>query len=177
MFATRWNTADPAGHTAVRPPNRLKLDVPQKSFRGTLWIVSAWGKKIVTPTLIVPWVISILDSTIGPHNKPQWSWAQHPSQLGNFPERLAHLPVGKWGRPLKFYDKILTINFFHPSARSYKIVIGRQSFRTQLCHISAMLWARANPRPLLPTAMGGSKRKNWSQNCSNVKHKIFRFDR
>ena len=37
--------------------------------------------------------------------------------------------------------------------------------------ISAMLWLRANLRPLRPTNMGGPQEKKWPQICSNSMHK------
>ena len=33
-----------------------------------------------------------------------------------------------------------------------------------------MLWLRPNPRPLLPTNMGGPQEEKWPQICSNSKH-------
>ena len=42
-------------------------------------------------------------------------------------------------------------------------------------YISAMLWQIQNPRPLLPTAMGGSEGKKWSRNRSNVNLKGIGF--
>ena len=42
---------------------------------------------------------------------------------------------------------------------------------SQLCYFSAMLWVRANLRPLRPTNMGGPQEQKWPQICSNSKHK------
>ena len=50
-------------------------------------------------------------------------------------------------------------------------VMALQSPKRRFCYISAMLRLIQNPRPLLPTAMGGSQEQKWSQNRSNLKHK------
>ena len=70
----------------------------------------------------------------------------------NLSLRTSYLLIWKWS---------------HRQIDRYKCVGSR---RSQHCNISAMLWLIQNPRPLFPTAMGGSQEAKWPQNCSNSKH-------
>ena len=79
--------------------------------------------------------------------------------------------IGTWSRSLKFFRQ-LPLSKASNSKNSQDITLVTQELKIpQLCYISAMLWVRANPRPLRPINMGGPQEAKWPRIYSNSKHK------